>query len=1431
VSASAHTNGRFFASESKAAQYYLTRGLAPVPLAGRTKKVTFDGWPEYRADPDDLGRFDGNNIGLLWGAPSAGTYDVDLDCPEAIAAADPLLPITGLVFGRKSAPRSHRLYTCETEPAYLALTDPVATDDRKRMLVELRNTGKQTMVPPSLHPDTGERVEWFTLDRPEAVEAAALERGVRRVAAAALLARYWPKGGRHYTSLALAGGLLRAWGYDVGRVKSFVCAVARAAGDDEVEDRLRAVEDTAEQLAAGKEKVTGWPTVVKHLGTVGQAVVDKVAEWCGIKLVFDGQAGKSRVGSEGSVVGSGPAARKARPLPPWVPFPTALLPQVLAKYVRETATAMDCDEAYPAGAVIAAVSMAVGCTHMISPKRGWREPCAAWIVLIGPSSTTKSPPYRDVEDMCQDINDRLEKEYEQKKAEYEQKVEEWVAKRDAGDDPGEKPKEPALRSFIKSDVTIPALVPELKVNPRGLLIGRDELIAWIGNFTRHSGKTGATELQDWLQLSNAGTVDVIRKTDKFRIRVRGVAVGVMGTTQPGVIAKALTPELKLAGLFARLLPLFPPVRRRKWTDAEVGEDTRKGVTDLLDRLFALELGDWGDGRPKPHLVILSPDAKRRFIEFYNRNGEVMFTADDDHRAAMGKIEGYALRFALMFHCCRHPETPADVPVSGDDMSNAVKLADWFIGESERVYQMLGETEEERTTRTLADQIHRKAAKLGGRISVKQLQNSNSRKYVTKQLAEQDLQLLVDAGFGTWTPPESTGKGGHAVAYYVPGDPLPTTDPSDPRPGGGDEGTTDPHPEPDDGEDDATDITETAECDYDEQPETTPEQGSEGSVVGSGSNAQKSPPTGGARELEVGGRESEPARGFKWASELSGPGYEVVTTQAGMNDAWEAVRASERVGLDLETTGLNPHTDRVRLLSLSTERGVFLIDCFAVDPTPLFEPLAETEIVGHNLVFDLSFLARLGFTPGKTYDTMLASQVLDAGTTPPLKHGLKEAAERHLGRVVDKAAQKSRWAGELSAAQLAYAAADAELPLALADALTPKLAEAKLGPVVDLEGRALPAVVWMASRGVAFDRTAWEALAVAAEAEAAGLVERMNELAPGARNLFGTDARNWNSTPQVIAAFAALGVELASTDDDALATADHPLASLLRAYRGAVKRAGTYGRAWLTHAAADGRVYPGWRQIGAERTGRMSCAEPNAQNLPRDKRYRECFVAPPGRVLVKADYSQIELRIAARIANEPAMLAAYRDGKDLHAETAKAILGKAAVDKADRQLAKAINFGLLYGMGAESLTVYAESNYGVTLTAVEAARYRQSFFRAYPALARWHRAAGDFTKDTRTVLGRRRRKVGKFTERLNSPVQGTAGDGIKQALALLWERRSECPTAFPVLAVHDEIVVECDRDDADRVSTWLKGCMKDGMQPFADPVPVEVEVSVGPTWGG
>jgi DNA polymerase-1 len=616
-------------------------------------------------------------------------------------------------------------------------------------------------------------------------------------------------------------------------------------------------------------------------------------------------------------------------------------------------------------------------------------------------------------------------------------------------------------------------------------------------------------------------------------------------------------------------------------------------------------------------------------------------------------------------------------------------------------------------------------------------------------------------------------------------------------------------------------------------------------------------------------------------EAPAAGYVLVTGPRRLDRLVRRLNAdpAAELGVDVETThkpghettpkaGLSPRTGRIRLVQLALGGQTYVVDFFWIGEARqrrLLNALTPHPLVAHNARFELSFLAALGFEPaGKVTDTMILSQLLHAGD-PGARHSLEAVAERHLGKPLDKQCQNSDWStATLTADQLRYAAKDAEILAPLARTLHREVAEAGLDQAAEIELRALPAVAWLAGSGVPFDRDGWLALEAPAKAAAAAAAAELDALAPskpppppkftptGRPSRAKVDPKvyqwNYNSADQLLAMLDLAGVDLPlrpewdygrrawvdkrSTAKEVLEQVDHPLAAALLRYKEAQGRVSKFGASWLRSLGADGRLHADWFQMEAA-TGRMSCRKPPLQQMPRDPAYRRCVRAPEGRVLVKCDYGQIELRIAAKISGDAAMLAAYERGEDLHDATARNVLGAETVTKAHRQLAKPLNFGLVYGMGANGLRPYARG-YGVELTVEQAGEYRDDFFRAYPGLAAWHRAVSESRGDTRTLAGRRRlfprHDDDSLAARLNAPVQGTGADGLKLALALLWERRHDCPAAFPVIACHDEIVVECTAAYAKRAAAWLAEAMRDGKAPLLDPVPVgPLEAKVGPTW--
>jgi DNA polymerase-1 len=578
---------------------------------------------------------------------------------------------------------------------------------------------------------------------------------------------------------------------------------------------------------------------------------------------------------------------------------------------------------------------------------------------------------------------------------------------------------------------------------------------------------------------------------------------------------------------------------------------------------------------------------------------------------------------------------------------------------------------------------------------------------------------------------------------------------------------------------------------------------------------------------------------------------------------------EVVALDSETTGLDPRKHQIRLLQIATEGGTWIIDCFAVDPSPLFPVLADKTLIVHNAMHDLLFLRRLGYRHrSRVVDTMTLSRMVHAGERDEggkrLEHSLEACCKRELDVTLDKSHQKDDWSGDLSEEMLAYAAEDAQVLLPLCDALEETLLATGQERAMEIEERALLAGIEMAYAGVAVDKKRWLEVVEKAGARLGELRGRLDGLVgdppeeisnKNTKNKNVPDERkdkwNWDSADQIKAAAATVDLTLEKTSMDHLKLVDHEFAKALLVYREAKSGLSTYGEKFFEptekgrEVYLDGRFYPSWDMCAAD-TGRMSCSSPNVQNIPNKSRLgklRECVIAPEGRRLVAADYSQIELRIVAKIAGEEAMLEAYRKGEDLHIATARSITGREHVTKEDRQLAKAVNFGLLYGQGAKGLRNYARDKYGVEMSLEEAEEYRERWFETYPAIRAWHREEGigfGAGEDSASTLAGRLRKVRTFMEKVNHPVQGTGADGLKRAMAFFNERLPEHLDAKLVIACHDELVVECLEEQAAEVSRFLEQVMVAGMDEVVnagldddhpDWVPIEVETKIVGSWGG
>jgi DNA polymerase-1 len=316
-----------------------------------------------------------------------------------------------------------------------------------------------------------------------------------------------------------------------------------------------------------------------------------------------------------------------------------------------------------------------------------------------------------------------------------------------------------------------------------------------------------------------------------------------------------------------------------------------------------------------------------------------------------------------------------------------------------------------------------------------------------------------------------------------------------------------------------------------------------------------------------------------------------------------------------------------------------------------------------------------------------------------------------------------------------------------------------------------------------------------------------------------------------------GLKLSNTSEQTLKEEGQPATTCILNYRSTKKRM-EQAETLLKAVEEDGRIHARFDPKGAI-TGRFSCRKPNLQNISRGK-LRACFVPGDGNRLVVADYSQMELRIAAAIAGEKRMIQAYEQGCDLHRQTASIVLGKPVEDvsKEDRQLAKAVNFGLLYGQKARGLVERAKKTYGVEMEYECARDIRGKFFSAYTGLREWHKNARKMVaqgvQSVRTVLGRvqglpkgAEAKWPRFTALVNTPVQGGSADALKQAMVRLSGQLP--PGAGIVSTVHDELVVEAPLKSVEAVKKLLEDVMIESAASLYPDVPFEVEAHICEDW--
>lgn len=543
-----------------------------------------------------------------------------------------------------------------------------------------------------------------------------------------------------------------------------------------------------------------------------------------------------------------------------------------------------------------------------------------------------------------------------------------------------------------------------------------------------------------------------------------------------------------------------------------------------------------------------------------------------------------------------------------------------------------------------------------------------------------------------------------------------------------------------------------------------------------------------------------------------------------------------VTLDTETKGLTPAPGMVKTVQLaySEDAPVLIIELSQIsDLTSLQGLLANSQIlkVGHNLKFDILMLEAEGIEVKEpVMCTMLGFETLKAGATR--QASLQFMVNELLNLRLDKVEQNSNWGGRLSQAQLQYAANDAGILAKILPQLQHQLELASLTQIAILEYSCLIPLAKMQSRGIYLDLKRWHQVRQDYEQQRDRL----------AREIYQELGRSFNiaSSKQLLDSLQNYQVDIKSTNSNVLIdlAKDYPIMAKILKYRSLNTTINTFLKGFESHIEPDNRLRGNWWQIGT-RTGRTSCHEPNLSNVPKNPKIRNCFGAEAGYLLVDADYSQIELRLAAKTMNVPTLIEAFQRGEDIHALTASYIYDCEIEDliPQQRKLGKILNLGLIYGMGAENFRLNAAKKFNTYLTLERSKELRAMFFDLYPEIEDYHQKCRlrwqQGQQQAQSSLGRVNiwsQKKPKLNQIINYSIQADCADILKQAISN-WHRQctQQKLDAHLVLTAYDQLVIEVRENLAEYTARVLQSVMIEAGQQLLNPVPVVVDIKVGKYW--
>lgn len=572
----------------------------------------------------------------------------------------------------------------------------------------------------------------------------------------------------------------------------------------------------------------------------------------------------------------------------------------------------------------------------------------------------------------------------------------------------------------------------------------------------------------------------------------------------------------------------------------------------------------------------------------------------------------------------------------------------------------------------------------------------------------------------------------------------------------------------------------------------------------------------------------------------------------------------------EGRGLDVFRSKVVTLQMMNEAGKVTVLKDPEDLDKTKDLLENSLVVGHNISFDSKFLKyHYDANLRNVYDTQIAEILISGGLYAGKRGvtGLKDVVLRRFGVEMDKHEQTGfQWGVPLTKAQLQYAADDLKyLPLIYKEQQK-EIKRLHLEEVVDIEMKAIPAMVWLYLSGISFDADKLEALKV-------DLLIKKRKSEATLLRAFGTSKVNFASPMQLKKALAGIGIDVENASVDSIKAARMRANKGYKATGRRAKQSTLFEDAEEELSAVDvldgitdykesgkllntfvgklpsyvnpktGRVHADYRQLGAK-SGRMSCSNPNMQQQPSKKLkgWRSIFTVPDGKAMVVADYSQAELRILTELSKDENFINAYQNNLDMHTLTASKVFHVpfSEVSTEDRGKAKALNFGLVYGISGMGLQRNLKTQNGIEISDEEAENIIKEYYAAYPGIDRYLKTVGsEGLRDlkVRTMAGRlckfeyprdeaEQRSMVRLAK--NLPIQGLCADMVKLALGNLVARLE--PMGVKLCAVvHDEIVLETDIGKAEEVKAILEEEMNKAGTRYIKCIPFYAEGKISDHW--